>query len=45
MDSLVYVAVLSLSICANVAATIMIEKYKKKGLIQCEKDLRGQKYI
>ena len=39
MNTLVYVAVVTLALASNMTAAIIIEKFKKKGLIKCETDL------
>lgn len=39
MDTLAYVAVMTLAITSNITAAILVEKYKRKGLIKCEDDL------
>jgi len=38
MDTLAYVAVMTLGIASNVTAAILVEKFKKKGLIKCENE-------
>ena len=39
MDTLAYVAVMTLALTSNITATVLVEKFKKKGLIKCETDL------
>lgn len=39
MDTLVYVAVITLVVASNITAAVLLEKFKKKGLIKCETDL------
>ena len=39
MNTLVYVVVVTLALASNITAAILIEKFKKKGLIKCETDL------
>lgn len=39
MDTLAYVAVITLAFVSNITATVLVEKFKKKGLIKCETDL------
>ena len=39
MDTLAYVAVMTLAFASNITATVLVEKYKRKGLIKCEDDL------
>ena len=39
MNTLVYVVVVTLALASNLTAAILIEKFKKKGLIKCETDL------
>ncbi len=39
MDTLVYVAVITLAFVSDVTATILIMRFKKKGLGKCEDDL------
>ncbi|MEE1064901.1 MAG: hypothetical protein UH249_02085 [Acutalibacteraceae bacterium] len=39
MDTLAYVAVMALGLVSNVTAAVLVEKFKKKGLIKCEPDL------
>ena len=38
MDTLAYVAVMTLAFASNITATVLVEKYKRKGLIKCEED-------
>lgn len=38
MDTLAYVAVMTLALASNITATVLVEKYKRKGLIKCEED-------
>ena len=39
MDTLAYIAVVTLAFASNITAAILVEKYKRKGLIKCEEDL------
>ena len=39
MDTLAYIAVVILAFSSNISAAILVEKYKRKGLIKCEDDL------
>lgn len=39
MDTLAYVAVMTLAFASNITAAVLVEKYKRKGLIKCEEDL------
>jgi hypothetical protein len=39
MDTLAYVAVITLAFASNITAAVLVEKFKKKGLIKCETDL------
>lgn len=39
MDTLAYVAVIALAFASNITAGVLVEKFKKKGLIKCETDL------
>ena len=39
MDTVAYVVGITLAIASNITATILVEKFKKKGLIKCETDL------
>jgi|GEM_PF-6165942 hypothetical protein len=39
MDTAAYVVGITLAFASNITATILAEKFKKKGLIKCEKDL------
>lgn len=39
MNTLAYVTVMKLAFASNITATILVEKYKRKGLIKCEDDL------
>ncbi len=39
MDTLAYVAVITLTFASNITAAVLVEKFKKKGLIKCETDL------
>lgn len=39
MDTLAYIAVVSLAFASNITAAVLVEKYKRKGLIKCEEDL------
>lgn len=39
MDTLACVAVMILAFASNITATVLVEKYKRKGLIKCEEDL------
>lgn len=39
MDTLAYVAVITLAFASNITASVLVEKFKKKGLIKCETDL------
>ena len=39
MDTLAYVTVMALGLASNVTAAVLVEKFKKKGLIKCEPDL------
>ena len=39
MDTLAYITVMTLAFVSNITATILLEKYKRKGLIKCEDDL------
>jgi len=39
MDTLAYIAVVILAFASNITAAILVEKYKRKGLIKCEEDL------
>ena len=39
MDTAAYVVGITLAFASNITATILSEKFKKKGLIKCEKDL------
>ena len=45
MDTVAYVAVMVLGIASNLTAAILVEKFKKKGLICCEQDIKELKYI
>ncbi len=36
MDTLVYVALIVLAIASNITATLLVEKFKRKGLIYSE---------
>lgn len=39
MDTAFYVVGITLAVASNITATILVEKFKKKGLIKCETDL------
>lgn len=39
MDTLAYVAVITLAFASNITAAVLVKKFKKKGLIKCETDL------
>lgn len=39
MGTLAYVAVIALAFVSNITAAVLVEKFKKKGLIKCETDL------
>lgn len=39
IDTLACVAVMILAFASNITATVLVEKYKRKGLIKCEEDL------
>ncbi len=36
MDTLAYVALIALAFASNITATVLVEKFKRKGLICCE---------
>lgn len=38
LDTVAYVVVIVLGITLNITAAILVEKFKRKGLIKCEKD-------
>lgn len=39
MSTLAYVSVIALAFASNITAAVLVEKYKRKGLIKCEEDL------
>lgn len=40
MDTLAYVVVITLAFSSNITAAILVEKFKKRGLIKCEQDIK-----
>lgn len=39
MNTLAYVAVMTVAFASNITAAVLDKKYKRKGLIKCEEDL------